>query len=881
MISSESDQLSRELNHIERDLKTVEKALNRHDDALLNKERPVLAAEIQEHLSNALDTLQKGTSHLKQIQHQLQGRNIAPTPKRLQRLQKLQTRVDKTQEKVKALRGYANQIGNKVEDIQRQEGLARGQAAAREVNSPEALHQVEQVSIDEMLAASKLLGKQSEGLLVLDTVLYKCTGAEVNNGFTFRDMELLLDAERSLETLPVNLSPATLNSINQLKTVIAEAKTTIEDAFMKRLECLEAIDFSDLEPLGRANFDENSFADKKDAVFAAHDLYWNFHNPCEPSIGLQDFTLMWQQMENNRIPFPHGVDVARFNERINALQTVQANIVAYGNGSKYQELQIEHPTDFHDHKIEYLQAVRTEAILAQAGQPAPKVLIMGAGPGGLLRALAGGLKGADVEVLEKRGGFTRKNMVKLKHQPILNYFGVTDTMVAEGYMHPKRGADINVQIMGLQRALAKSVDDLLGENTVKTGYDLVDIQAAVVGDPENERIVTGGLIRSGDEAVWTQADLIVDATGAGAAAAKILGSKREVLSEDSMMVAAVYKDIPQEPSVEERIPGSQKWNVHLSTPEFNYELILPTDEQQAEITEYQNRIGQLQETRIEIDRLVKKIDNSMDSEGEGNALALVYADTLYRRLTGEELEPNEEINWPVLKGSAKDALQDYSEQIDQIQSLLTSKIREIATNVASGDPNFLGPIESKNIDVANAFRIEISQRKPAVIVGNCLVQQSGDALATPDPMSGTGCNTALKGATIFARSLGALQAGKSTDQQLRDFTFATNKQTRALVEDSFTARTEPSKGIHQKATPAYIFQRAISTGTLSQTDKEVFERLEFKASHKIPFSKTDQKLWQKLRPRIQTVAAAEAAQNVDISKLTTNITQIDQHRRAA
>jgi hypothetical protein len=144
-------------------------------------------------------------------------------------------------------------------------------------------------------------------------------------------------------------------------------------------------------------------------------------------------------------------------------------------------------------------------------------------------------------------------------------------------------------------------------------------------------------------------------------------------------------------------------------------------------------------------------------------------------------------------------------------------IKKIAMNAIADDPfvDKTAPIRPSQLMYAAMFDIEITQKKPALIKGQCLIQQSGDALAQSDPLAALGCHMALMGAAAFSSTLDV-----GLQQGYRNYSFAAGKQARHLVHQSFRAR-----GDHlESANVEYLLQCCVEKGWITDEELEHFDR---------------------------------------------------------
>lgn len=538
----------------------------------------------------------------------------------------------------------------------------------------------------------------------------KFVRTEENNSFNAKDLHQLTQLEAMIEKKidSGKINDSKLDQLKELQKIVKSNRQELINSITIKLDKINKFDFQFLEK-----------SNPTDLCPKCHDLYWSFNSPFETSIDFKDFLQLCHVIKSDK-NHPLHSQVSKNSEQIEKLSEHGKKITHYGNGDGYREFYMKNPELAKAHKKEFIRSIRTTNLEKLKGKE-PNVLIIGAGPGGLMRGLVGALKGVNTTIVEKRDTNTRSNMVKISNLKMLDFFGVRDHLITQNQIF-LTDEFTSVSISSLQNALDDSIKTLFdGEISKKTGYEVSEIKS------QDGKTVCNCKGKDKTE-ISFQPDIIVDSSGAGASVAKLIGNERKVVSSaKSMMVAAVFNLNGNRKSEEnsEIKKTRNSLQVQLDRPGMQYELILPGETQQKKLF---------------------KIEETMSKTIPGT---------------------------------------------DQWERLIKQKnelLKEIA--IAAGKKHGLSEEEAKNnINMLSSFPIDVSHRRPCSIVGNCIVQQSGDSLATPDPLSGTGCLTALKGATVFSRSLDDLIENKSKEEQFQNYNYGSKVQTDFLISKSLFMRS--------------------------------------------------------------------------------------------
>jgi hypothetical protein len=535
---------------------------------------------------------------------------------------------------------------------------------------------------------------------------------------------------------------------------------------------------------------------------SAHTLYWDFHNPFSLPITFDDFEMIANAALEEKHPL-HGLvkDVQGLKEPLELLRLTGAQVAKHAVG-----MMIDTRGAYLDEVIQiktrYLQELRTKN---QESGKAISIGIMGAGPGGWTRALVAGIKGAQVQVIENRTEYTRDRVIKVNQLEQLLLLGVTERLIKKGQLDPD--ADIiRVPIYALEQTLEEIATELFGTKEVKVEGKVID---GLPGGPQGKGAY---LYKLPDQtAALGHADLIVDATGAKAQVASSLLVGKTILSEPQMMFSVLLKkgavsDVTK--------PANFQEVAHFSTPNEEYLFIQLSSQGQAELKAAQLQVLDMQEE-------IKRLKN------EGKAIS-----------------------------EQRVKLQDAEAHLEE---LMTNALGELGISV---DDIILDRFGKKSL---SAFSASIEERKsPCHIVGNSLVMQSGDALATPDPKAALGATHALLGATLFSKALDDLLQKVPLNQIHRTFSLGAMNQARALETESFGAR-----GSIASATLAFHLRELVARKVLTSEESRLLESLDAKARHGIAFTAQELAFLVELEPRLEgsSEPSFEAVANV-IADLT-------------
>lgn len=148
------------------------------------------------------------------------------------------------------------------------------------------------------------------------------------------------------------------------------------------------------------------------------------------------------------------------------------------------------------------------------------------------------------------------------------------------------------------------------------------------------------------------------------------------------------------------------------------------------------------------------------------------------------------------------------------------------------------------------FDVVLGERAlPAELVGDTLVMQSGDAMATPDPKAAQGTMHAIQGSLPFSKAIDDMRQRSPTSQVHRAFTRAAIIQAQEVEELSFRSR-----GGVESATLAYHVKELVSKGKLSTDEAEVLIAVEEKVKFQIILTSAEKEKLQAIRAKAESDA---------------------------
>lgn len=413
----------------------------------------------------------------------------------------------------------------------------------------------------------------------------------------------------------------------------------------------------------------------------------------------------------------------------------------------------------------------------------PSVAIFGGGPAGLSRAIEALLNGNPVVVHEKRkqDAIKRENTVRINKEsyPILHYYGVYSYLLEKGLIFPQKKGEFDVRLGDLEEAMTAVIQGLSSEDVIKYGTELERI------DSHSGRKADVVVKTAEGQSRLNSVGVIVVAEGARSPTnEKLLGSRRITVLPSIPVVAALFKDDrPRIAGVSTFFEYVGKTMIHTAANVYYHTLFLFKCVFQAEHIFNPNRkIGGTVGLSTPGQNYLGLVLSKTETE-EGihlsEALKRAKEDLVLARQQNRAEEQIASLEEKVTK--AQEASDSYFKYWTYL-SCCFDNVFNIMLFILGKNPlkiHSLLPLDKASIIPIGADKSSASSK----ILGEtpCLI--AGDALATVDPSTGLGCNTAVQMAIDFKNFL----HGMDGRQEIDSLCSAYNHRCHAVVSDIHAA----------------------------------------------------------------------------------------------
>lgn len=197
---------------------------------------------------------------------------------------------------------------------------------------------------------------------------------------------------------------------------------------------------------------------------------------------------------------------------------------------------------FPDHAVDktYAEAIARAKDVFQSRKLVEKsrVVILGGGPAGLMRAIISMMNGNPTTVIEKRSekAKCRDNVVVLTKSTVamLKFYGIYQILLSDGLIYPENAnKKVTARLGDLEYAMKKVMHDLGMAHTIRYETTIKKIDDFVDGFT---------LFTGGDDDHKIEADVIVNCEGANSTTNKLMEIDRIEVQEKVPVIAAIYKD---------------------------------------------------------------------------------------------------------------------------------------------------------------------------------------------------------------------------------------------------------------------------------------------------------------------------------------------------
>jgi hypothetical protein len=419
-------------------------------------------------------------------------------------------------------------------------------------------------------------------------------------------------------------------------------------------------------------------------------------------------------------------------------------------------------------RMEALKGMRSRVL--QQNLNKPSVVICGGGPGGLCRAINALINGNPTTVIEKRAESDngRENAVALRQESIhfLCYCGIYQYLLEKGSIYPFKGDSLNVRLKDLEQAMKAVIAELTHEQIIH--YDSQLEQIVRHPNAKTDLIVRNN---AGRQTRLNAVDLMVVAEGAhGRTNEQLLHNRRIAALPSIPVIAAIFKDDrPSINSIPTFFQYVGKSVAHTATSVYYYAILLFKSLFQGEhIFNNQRRIaGSLilptpgqnylgcGLSKEETETLIKVCNTLKESKAA--------LETAQRQgISPNQLVPLQQKVERAQK--ERDAYLNYWTGLSFCFANMLSLFRFIfggnQWQFSSWLPLDHASIAEIGADKSSAYSGTIERTHYLI---------AGDTMATVDPTTGLGCNTAIKSTQDFHHFLIGLDRNENIQVLLDDY----------------------------------------------------------------------------------------------------------------
>lgn len=437
-------------------------------------------------------------------------------------------------------------------------------------------------------------------------------------------------------------------------------------------------------------------------------------------------------------------------------------------------------TTFQQRMME-LRSLRHQALRQNPHKPS--VMILGAGPAGLIRAISALTNGNTITILERRAGSDhgRENSVVLFQNTVdsLHYFGVYQYLLERGMVFPFDGNSLNVRIKDLEQAMKAVLEELSQDSLIH--YDSQVEQ--IVSHP---RAKVDLLVRnsSGRQTQFNAVDLIVVAEGSHShTCEQLLHLRRISILPSIPVIAAIFKDDrPSISSIPSFFQYLGKTLVNIATSVYYYTILLFKTLFEGEHVYNQHR--QIAGSFIIPTPRQNYLGCGLSNEETEKMMAIATKlNEAKRALETARQNPISSDAYALLQQSVAAA----QKQQDEYFKYWTG-ISFCVANVI----NFLEFVDTRGesgLQIASWFPldhaavVEIGADQSCQFSGTLeqtVYLVAGDALATADPTTALGCNSAINTFLDFHRFL----TGLGRNEDLQTLLSHYNRSSERVISDN-------------------------------------------------------------------------------------------------
>lgn len=382
----------------------------------------------------------------------------------------------------------------------------------------------------------------------------------------------------------------------------------------------------------------------------------------------------------------------------------------------------------------------------------PSVLILGAGPAGLIHAIESVLQGNQTVVIEKRSQESpgRENAVALRIETveILKNYGIFQYLLKYGLIYPPSNdqAGVNVRLKDLEEGMKFILTQISGQNLIL--YDSQTVE--VIQQPEKKLDIK--IQVNGEITRLSNVDILLNTEGAHSHTQKnLLHIERDVLLPSVPVITAIFKDDrPEIVDTRSFVTYTKKTLIHtVKSIYYHARFVFSYLTHINSVYQWVKQIQQNNQTAIPGPIKGVAILPTPGQNYVGIGLGIEESNKL------TELCKRVEDAVKALHGNAGDKI--LTLKMDRAKKDL-NKYMECWANHSICWYNSFFPARMKvNLNLGLPLQevkvayigVDCIRQAAGMNLGESLYLAAGDAYATTDATTGRGCNTAIEAVSAF------------------------------------------------------------------------------------------------------------------------------------
>lgn len=400
------------------------------------------------------------------------------------------------------------------------------------------------------------------------------------------------------------------------------------------------------------------------------------------------------------------------------------------------------------------------------------VVILGAGPCGLLRGIQSILQGNKTTILEKREEFDnkRENIVVLSKESnnVLKKYAIYQYLVENSLiLKPKPDGWVSVRLLDLEKASKAVINELAVEPIIKYACKVKEIAEEAL----KAKIVVES--KSNEEEVISSIDVIVNAEGSHSSTNALLKIERIQVLEKIPVISAIFKNNTSKvrsictffsyigKSITQLIIKIVRYSQIFFMYIFNKKIVIQKIPGAGLFGTPNQNYLYCGLNKADTEKML-----SLKKKKQEHEIALAEAIRINNAMEIANLQKK-------LK-NAKNKLDSFVERLINLTYFSLRFMLKIGKDAGYAERTKFQPFASYNIIQIGLDKAEKFSKK----IGNSHVLLAGDALATVNPSTGLGCNSAIMSSYFFEVFMAEKSKGNNIDKALDHY----DLQNRTMVD---------------------------------------------------------------------------------------------------